>query len=173
MEVVITLNGDVVTDDVPPHRLLVHYVRLDRGLTGTKIGCETSYCGACTVLVDGRAVKSCTMLAVQADGREVVTVEGLGSIEQPHVVQECFSVHHGLQCGYCTPGMVMTAVALLDDSPSVTRHEIREALDGNLCRCTGYETIVDAIHDASGRMRGEPPAAPVWPSFSPPPADGG
>ena len=167
MEILITINGKAWSRDVPPHRLLVQFIRQDCGLTGTRIGCETSYCGACTVLVEGKAVKSCSMLAVQADGCEVVTVEGLANGDQLHPIQESFSLHHGLQCGYCTPGMVMTAVALLDEKEDPSREEIAGGLDGNLCRCTGYQTIVNAIEDAGRRLRGEPIMLPVWTADQP------
>ncbi|MGZ5383010.1 MAG: (2Fe-2S)-binding protein [Acidimicrobiia bacterium] len=162
MQVTMTVNGRTVSEDVEPRMLLVHLLRDRLALTGTHIGCETSYCGACTVLVDGRAVKSCTMLAVQADGAEVTTIEGLASGDELHPIQEAFSAHHGLQCGFCTPGMILAAVALLADDSNPTDREIRIALDGNLCRCTGYEPIIRAVEDAAARMRGEPPAPPEW-----------
>ncbi len=153
MQVAATVNGRPVSEEVEPRLLLVHFLRENLGLTGTHIGCETSYCGACTVLLDGRAVKACTMLAVQAEGAKITTIEGLAAGEQLHPVQECFSAHHGLQCGYCTPGMIMAAVALLADNADPTDAQIRVALDGNLCRCTGYEPIVRAVEDAAARMR--------------------
>jgi carbon-monoxide dehydrogenase small subunit len=131
---------------------LVHFLREAAGLTGTHIGCETSLCGACTVLLDGRAVKSCTVLAMQADGREVTTIEGLASNGQLHPIQEAFWEEHGLQCGYCTPGMILCSHHLLSHSPSPSDHEIRQALDGNLCRCTGYQHIVNAVRSASKKM---------------------
>jgi carbon-monoxide dehydrogenase small subunit len=162
MQVTTTVNGRTVSEDVEPRMLLVHLLRDRLALTGTHIGCETSYCGACTVLVDGRAVKSCTMLAVQADGAEITTIEGLASGDELHPIQEAFSAHHGLQCGFCTPGMILAAVALLADDSNPTDREIRVALDGNLCRCTGYEPIIRAVEDAAARMRGEPPAPPEW-----------
>jgi carbon-monoxide dehydrogenase small subunit len=139
--------------EVEPRLLLVQFLRDVCGLTGTHVGCETGVCGACTVLVDGQAVKSCTMLAVQADGSEVTTVEGLSCDGKLHPVQEGFWECHGLQCGYCTPGMIMTAVQLLERSSSPSRDEIRHALDGNLCRCTGYAHIVDAVEHAAKRGR--------------------
>jgi aerobic carbon-monoxide dehydrogenase small subunit len=145
----ITVNGVAYERDVEPRTLLVDFLRDDLGLTGTKIGCDTSQCGACTVHIDGRAVKSCTVLAVQTDGGEVATIEGLASNGALHAVQEAFREKHGLQCGFCTPGMIMTAVDLLDANPSPTDDEIRQALEGNLCRCTGYENIVRAVHDAA------------------------
>jgi carbon-monoxide dehydrogenase small subunit len=145
----IQVNGLSRTAEVEPRLLLVQFLRDICGLTGTHVGCETGVCGACTVLVDGNAVKSCTMLAVQADGAEVTTVEGLSHNGEMHPVQEGFWECHGLQCGYCTPGMIMTAVQLLERNGSPTRDEIRHALDGNLCRCTGYSHIIDAIEHAA------------------------
>lgn len=167
MQVTTTVNGRTVSEDVEPRMLLVHLLRDRLALTGTHIGCETSYCGACTVLVDGRAVKSCTMLAVQADGAEITTIEGLASGDELHPIQEAFSAHHGLQCGFCTPGMILAAVALLADDSNPTDREIRIALDGNLCRCTGYQPIIRAVEDAAARMRGEPPAPPEWETARP------
>ena len=145
MQISVTVNGTVQRSDVEPRRLLVHHLRDDLGLTGTNIGCDTSSCGACTVLVDGESVKSCTMLAVQADGLAITTIEGLADGETMHPVQAAFREHHGLQCGYCTPGMVMAAVSLLQERPDPTEAEVREGLEGNLCRCTGYHTIVKAV----------------------------
>ena len=145
----LSVNGVQHRLEVEPRRLLVHALRDDLGLTGTHVGCDTSNCGACTVHLDGRAVKSCTILAVQADGAEVVTVEGLGSEGDLHPVQEAFWNDHGLQCGYCTPGMMMAAAALLDENPDPTEAEVRHALEGNLCRCTGYHNIVRAVLDAA------------------------
>jgi aerobic carbon-monoxide dehydrogenase small subunit len=147
--VLINVNGTVRHSEVEPRLLLVHYLRDVLGLTGTHVGCETSLCGACTVLLDGQAVKSCTMFAVQADGSELKTVEGLSSEGQLHPVQEGFWERHGLQCGYCTPGMIMAAAQLLERNPSPTREEIRHGLDGNLCRCTGYQHIVEAVEYAA------------------------
>ncbi|HEV3054531.1 MAG TPA: (2Fe-2S)-binding protein, partial [Solirubrobacteraceae bacterium] len=132
-----------------PRLLLVHALRDNLNLTGTHVGCDTSNCGACTVHVDGNAVKSCTVLAVQADGAEITTIEGLGSEDNLHPMQEAFWNDHGLQCGYCTPGMIMTAAAFLQDNPNPTEQEVRRALDGNLCRCTGYHNIVRAVLDAA------------------------
>jgi len=145
MQVSLTVNGSVHTSDVEPRRLLVHHLRDDVGLTGTNVGCDTSSCGACTVLVDGESVKSCTMLAVQADGLEITTIEGLADGDQMHPVQEAFREHHGLQCGYCTPGMVLAAVSLLKEQPDPSEADVREGIEGNLCRCTGYHNIVKAV----------------------------
>jgi aerobic carbon-monoxide dehydrogenase small subunit len=149
MDVAITVNGVRREADLEARTLLVDFIRDDVGLTGTKIACDTSQCGACTVDLDGKAVKSCTVLAVQADGSEVTTIEGLASNGTLHAVQEAFREKHGLQCGYCTPGMIMATVDLLDASPQPTDEEIRYALEGNLCRCTGYENIVRAVHEAA------------------------
>jgi carbon-monoxide dehydrogenase small subunit len=145
MQVSVTVNGSVHTSDVEPRRLLVHHLREDVGLTGTNIGCDTSSCGACTVLVNGESVKSCTMLAVQADGQEITTIEGLADGTTMHPVQAAFQEHHGLQCGFCTPGMVMAAVSFLEEHPDPSDHDVREGIEGNLCRCTGYHNIVKAI----------------------------
>jgi len=147
----LTVNGEARTIEVEPRRLLVHAIREDLGLTGTHVGCDTSNCGACTVHLDGQAVKSCTVLAVQADGATITTIEGLGSDGQLHPVQEAFWEHHGLQCGYCTPGMIMAGADLLAKNPSPSEEEVREALAGNLCRCTGYHNIVKAVMSASGQ----------------------
>lgn len=151
MRVTMTVNGREVSRDVEPRRLLVHFIREDLGLTGTHVGCDTSNCGACTVHLDGEAVKSCTVLAVQADGAAITTIEGLEPAEgmQFHPVQQGFHECHGLQCGYCTPGMVMASVALLQDNPDPTEEEIRLGLEGNLCRCTGYQMIVDSVRWAA------------------------
>jgi aerobic carbon-monoxide dehydrogenase small subunit len=153
MSVKIRVNGVLHEAEVEPRLLLAQFLRETCGLTGTHVGCETSVCGACTVLVDGQAVKSCTMFAVQADGAEVTTVEGLSSNGEMHPVQEGFWECHGLQCGYCTPGMMMTAVQLLERNDSPSRDEIRHALDGNLCRCTGYTHIIDAVEYAAKKGR--------------------
>jgi len=150
--VTITINGAEQQAQVEPRLLLVHYLREVAGLTGTHIGCETSLCGACTVLMDGRAVKSCTVLAVQADGHKISTVEGLANGTQLHPIQEGFWEEHGLQCGFCTPGMLMCSHDLLEHHPSPTDSEIREAINGNLCRCTGYEHIVNAVKSAARKM---------------------
>jgi carbon-monoxide dehydrogenase small subunit len=149
----ITVNGQRHGSDVEPRLLLVHYLRDTLGLTGTHVGCDTSNCGACTVQLNGEAVKSCTVLAVQADGADVTTIEGLGEEGALHPLQEAFWEHHGLQCGYCTPGMIMAAADLLARDPDPSEHEIREALAGNLCRCTGYQNIVKAVQAAAGQMR--------------------
>jgi len=145
MQVTITINGETVSHDVEPRTLLVHYIREQAALTGTNIGCDSSSCGACTIHVNGEAVKSCTMLAVQADGQEVTTIEGLADGETLHPMQQAFHECHALQCGYCTPGMVMAAISLLDENPQADEEEIREGLEGNLCRCTGYHNIVKAV----------------------------
>ena len=164
MEIRLRVNGKEYENAVEPRLLLVHYLRDTLGLTGTHIGCETSICGACTVLLNGKAVKSCTMLAVQADGAEITTIEGLAAAAKSdsaaaplgdgylHPVQEAFWEKHGLQCGFCTPGMILTATALLDENPSPTESEIRHAISGNLCRCTGYQHIIDAVQYASKKM---------------------
>jgi carbon-monoxide dehydrogenase small subunit len=157
-----TINGRQVSAEVEPRTLLVHFIRENQRLTGTHIGCETSYCGACTVLVDGQTNKSCTMFAVQAEGTSIMTIEGLADGETLHPVQEGFWERHGLQCGYCTPGMIISAVGLLDQNPSPTEDEIRHGIEGNLCRCTGYHNIVKAIEYAAAKMRGEEPAPPDW-----------
>jgi carbon-monoxide dehydrogenase small subunit len=152
MQITVTVNGEQRSADVEPRTLLVYFLREQLGLTGTNIGCDTSSCGACTVHVDGESVKSCTMLAVQADGLSVTTIEGLApSVEQLHPVQRAFQEHHGLQCGYCTPGMVMAAVSLLEENPAPTEREVRLGLEGNLCRCTGYHNIVQAVLAAAGQ----------------------
>jgi carbon-monoxide dehydrogenase small subunit len=153
MHVAITVNGVRREADVEPRMLLVDFLRDHLGLTGTKIACDTSQCGSCTIHLDGRAVKSCTVLAVQADGGEVTTIEGLASNGSLHAVQEAFREKHGLQCGFCTPGMIMATVALLESSPDPSDEEIRHGLEGNLCRCTGYENIVRAVHEAAGVSR--------------------
>jgi aerobic carbon-monoxide dehydrogenase small subunit len=151
MTVSITVNGKVRTASVEPRLLLVHFLREHLRLTGTHIGCDTSQCGACTVLIDGRSVKSCTTFAVQAHGSEVTTIEGLASNGELHRMQQAFWDEHGLQCGYCTPGMIMAAVALLADNPAPSEREIREGISGNLCRCTGYQHIVNAIQRAAAQ----------------------
>src|SRR5258706_395178 len=148
-----SVNGVTHQDEVEPRLLLVHYLREVLGLTGTHIGCETSLCGACTVLVDGEAVKSCTVLAVQADGAEVTTIEGLAQDGKLHALQEGFWSEHGLQCGFCTPGMIMTGCQILARSPNPTEEEIREGLEGNICRCTGYQHIVNAVQSAARQLR--------------------
>jgi carbon-monoxide dehydrogenase small subunit len=157
-----TVNGRSVGAEVEPRTLLVHFLREQLNLTGTHVGCETGYCGACTVMVDGTTAKSCTMLAVQADGASITTIEGLARDGQLHPVQEGFWERHGLQCGFCTPGMIMSAVGLLEANPNPTEAEIRHGIDGNLCRCTGYHNIVKAIEYAASKMRGETPAPAEW-----------
>ncbi len=149
----ITVNGQSREADVEPRTLLVYFLREHLGLTGTNVGCDTTSCGACTVLLDGESVKSCTVLAVQADGREVTTIEGLARDGEWHPLQRAFHDQHGLQCGYCTPGMVMASVSVLAENPEPSREEVRHALEGNLCRCTGYQKIVDSVMAAAEEMR--------------------
>nr|WP_207891655.1 (2Fe-2S)-binding protein [Natrarchaeobius halalkaliphilus] len=151
-EITLTVNGTKRELSVEPRTLLIHALRDHLGYTGPKVGCESSLCGACTVHVDGKAVKSCTLLAVQADGADVTTVEGLGAADELHPLQAAFQDEHGLQCGYCTPGVLLSALALLESEPDPSRTEIRAALEGNLCRCTGYQNIVDAVETAADRM---------------------
>jgi carbon-monoxide dehydrogenase small subunit len=153
VNVTVEVNGATEAHDVEPRTLLVHYLRNALGLTGTNIGCDTSSCGACTVLLDGQSVKSCTVLAVQADGTAVTTIEGLADGDILHPVQEAFREHHGLQCGYCTPGMVMAAVSLIAENPDLDEAAVREGLEGNLCRCTGYHNIVEAVLAAASSAR--------------------
>jgi carbon-monoxide dehydrogenase small subunit len=148
----LTINGKPQSDEVEPRLLLIHYLREVVGLTGPHIGCETSTCGACTIMIDGKAVKSCTMFAVQADARQVLTIEGLAANGALDPLQEAFWNEHGLQCGFCTPGMIMTAKQLLADNPSPTEEEIRKGLEGNLCRCTGYQHIVNAVREAAAKV---------------------
>ncbi|MBY0396189.1 MAG: (2Fe-2S)-binding protein [Thermoleophilia bacterium] len=148
--ITVTVNGASHTAEVEERQLLVHFLREQLGLTGTNVGCDTSSCGACTVHVDGESVKSCTVLAVQADGREVTTIEGLAGNGALHPMQAAFQEHHGLQCGYCTPGMIMAAVGLLKENPKPSEDEIRHGLEGNLCRCTGYQNIVAAVAADAG-----------------------
>ncbi|MFM7342214.1 MAG: (2Fe-2S)-binding protein [Betaproteobacteria bacterium] len=152
MQIQFTLNGTACRIDVPPQTLLVEAIRDHLGLTGTHVGCDTSQCGCCTVHLNGRAVKSCSMLAAQADGADIVTIEGLGA-GGLHPVQEAFSRCHGLQCGFCTPGMIMVSADFLQHQPQPNRAEIEQALEGNLCRCTGYINIVEAVHEAAQNMR--------------------
>jgi len=149
----VTVNGVAHQNEVEPRLLLVHYLRDVAGLTGTHVGCETSMCGACTVMLDGQAVKSCTVLAVQADGCKVTTIEGMADGGKLHPVQEGFWEEHGLQCGYCTPGMIMTAAQILERNPNPSEEEIRHGLEGNLCRCTGYQHIVQAVQYAAKKMK--------------------
>ncbi|HJY31616.1 MAG TPA: (2Fe-2S)-binding protein [Actinomycetota bacterium] len=150
----VTVNGVARQADVEPRTLLVYFLRETLGLTGTNVGCDTTSCGSCTVLVDGESVKSCNLLAVQVDGREVTTIEGLATDGQMHPIQEAFHRDHGLQCGYCTPGMIMAAASYLKENPDPTDEQVRESLEGNLCRCTGYHNIVKSILDAAGQMSG-------------------
>ena len=152
MEITVNINGDVHSASVEPRRLLVDHIRTEVGLTGTHIGCDTTSCGACTVLVDGTPVKSCTMLAVQADGRAITTVEGLKGTDGLHPIQTAFSEEHGLQCGFCTPAMMLVGAALIEENPSPSDDEVRWAISGNLCRCTGYMNIVKAIQAAGAAV---------------------
>jgi len=155
----VTVNGTTHQKEVEPRLLLVHYLRDVLGLTGTHVGCETSLCGACTVMVDGQAVKSCTVLAVQADGASVTTIEGLADGSTLHPMQQAFWEHHGLQCGYCTPGMIVACTQLLQRNPDPTEEEIRHGIEGNLCRCTGYQHIIQAVQCAAKKMKSKPVAA--------------
>ena len=154
MQVTMNINGQQVSRDVEPRTLLVHYIRDHAGLTGTNIGCDSSSCGACTIHIDGEAVKSCTVFAVQAEGAELTTIEGLADGETLHPMQQAFHECHALQCGYCTPGMVMAAVSLLDEVPNPTEREVRVGLEGNLCRCTGYHNIVKAVLQCAAQGNG-------------------
>ena len=151
MEVSVTVNGAARSADVEPRTLLVHYLRDHLDLTGTNVGCDTSSCGACTVHVDGQSAKSCTMLAASVDGAEITTIEGLADDDALHPMQQAFHECHALQCGYCTPGMIMAATSLLEEYPNPTEAQVREGLEGNLCRCTGYHNIVKAVLAASGQ----------------------
>ena len=150
----VTVNGVAREADVEPRTLLVYFLRETLGLTGTNVGCDTSSCGSCTILLDGESVKSCTVLGVQADGREITTIEGMATDGQMHPIQEAFRRNHGLQCGFCTPGMIMAAASYLRENPSPSEGEVRESLEGNLCRCTGYHNIVQSILDAAGQTAG-------------------
>ena len=150
-QISMTVNGKVRKGDVEPRVLLVHFLREELRLTGTHVGCDTSQCGACTILIDGRSAKCCTIFAVQADGSTITTIEGLATDAQLHPLQEGFWEEHGLQCGFCTPGMIMAAVTLLQDNPTPSEREIREGISGNLCRCTGYQHIVNAIQHAANK----------------------
>lgn len=152
----VTVNGERYEAEVEPRQLLVYFLRERLGLTGTHVGCDTTSCGACTVLLDGKAIKSCTMFAVQADGHEILTIEGLSRSGQLHPLQKAFWDQHGLQCGFCTPGMIMASLALLQANPDPTEEEIRWALSGNLCRCTGYMNIVRAVQQAAAELAGRP-----------------
>lgn len=154
MKITVTVNGTEYEREVDARLLLVHFLREDLGLTGTKVGCDTSQCGACTVHLDGKTVKSCTRLAVQADGGEITTIEGLAQNGQLHAMQEAFWEKHGLQCGFCTPGMIMATSAYLQDNPHPSEEEIRHALEGNYCRCTGYQNIVAAVQHAAEKVGG-------------------
>jgi aerobic carbon-monoxide dehydrogenase small subunit len=156
VRVTMTVNGAQQSAEVEPRLLLVHFLRETLGLTGTHVGCDTSNCGACTVHLNGEAIKSCTLLAAQADGAEIKTIEGMGQEGALHPLQEAFWEHHGLQCGYCTPGMLMTALDLLERDPDPSDEAIRSAIHGNLCRCTGYQSIVKSIREGAAVMRGEP-----------------
>ena len=149
MEVSMTVNGTTYTNDVEPPTLLVHYLRENLRLTGTHVGCDTSSCGACTIVVNGETVNSCTLLAVQCEGAEIKTIEGMATNGQLHPIQESFREKHGLQCGFCTPGMIMSSWQLLERNPNPSEDEIRHALEGNFCRCTGYHNIVNAVQDAA------------------------
>ena len=153
MKVKLEVNGTANEREIEPRTLLVYFLREELGLTGTNVGCDTTSCGACTVLMDGESVKSCTVLAAQADGRSITTIEGLADGEELHPMQRAFREHHGLQCGYCTPGMVMAAVSLVTESPDLDETHVREGLEGNLCRCTGYHNIVAAVLDAARSSR--------------------
>ena len=150
----VSVNGKACRRDVEPRQLLVEFIREELRLTGTHIGCDTSFCGACTVLLDGAAVKSCTLFAVQADGAQLTTVEALEQDGQMHPLQQAFSEHHGLQCGYCTPGMLMSSVALLAENPEPDTQDIRKALSGNVCRCTGYQNIIKSVQAAATMLKG-------------------
>ena len=158
-EITLTVNGAQHTAEVEPRTLLVHFIRETLNLTGTHIGCDTSNCGACTILLNGKSVKSCTLLAVQANGKSITTIEGVSKDESMNPLQEGFKENHGLHCGFCTPGMIMRATELLADNPNPTEDEIRWGISGNLCRCTGYNNIVKAILYASAKMRGVPTAS--------------
>jgi carbon-monoxide dehydrogenase small subunit len=162
MEIALSVNGQSVTGEVEPRTLLVHFIREQLRLTGTHVGCETSYCGACTIHVDGKAVKSCAMLAVQANGSNITTIEGMADGDNLHPVQEGFWERHGLQCGFCTPGMIMASAALIDENPDPSEEEIRHGIEGVLCRCTGYHNIVKAVEYAAAITRGEAPPAAEW-----------
>jgi len=152
-EITVTVNGEPHSLEVEPRLLLVHLLRENLGLTGTHVGCDTTSCGACTVLVDGVPIRSCTHFAVQVDGREVKTVEGLAQVGELHPIQQGFHEEHGLQCGFCTPGMMLVSVALLEENPDPTEEEIRWALSGNICRCTGYQNIVKSVQWAANKMK--------------------
>jgi aerobic carbon-monoxide dehydrogenase small subunit len=150
----VSVNGEQRSAEIEDRTLLVYFLRETLGLTGTNVGCDTSTCGSCTVMLDGESVKSCTLLAAQAHGREITTIEGMADGDQLHPLQDAFHRNHGLQCGYCTPGMVMAAASYLKENPTPTEEDVRESLEGNLCRCTGYQNIVKSILDAAGQMAG-------------------
>jgi len=169
--ITVTVNGVTHRHEVEARLLLVHYLREVLGLTGTHIGCDTTSCGACTILLNGQAAKSCTLLAVQADGATILTVEGLAQNGRLHPIQEAFWEEHGLQCGFCTPGMMLTALQILERTPEPTDEEIRHGLEGNLCRCTGYQHIVNAVHNAARRLKAG--AVPAIPPAAAPAAGGG
>jgi aerobic carbon-monoxide dehydrogenase small subunit len=156
--IALTVNGVRREAEVEPRLLLVYFLRENLGLTGTNVGCDTSSCGACTVMMDGKSVKACTVLAVQADGSEITTIEGLATDGQLHPLQEAFRKNHGLQCGFCTPGMIMAGLGLIESGAGMSEEEVRLGLEGNLCRCTGYQNIVTAIQEAAGTMRQAAPA---------------
>ncbi len=151
----VTVNGATSDHEVSPRLLLIHFLRDELRLTGSHIGCDTSSCGTCTILIDGKAIKSCTMLAVQADGSNITTIEGLAQNGELHPLQEGFKEEHGLQCGFCTPGMIMTATELLNNNPNPTENEIRHGLDGNFCRCTGYHNIIKSVQYAAAKLSGK------------------
>ena len=153
MQITVTINGTQQTADTEPRTLLVDFIRTKLGMTGTHIGCDTTSCGACTVILDGKPVKSCTVLAAQANGREVRTVEGLKQNGALHPIQSAFKEHHGLQCGFCTPGMMLVGASLIEDNPDATEEEIRWGISGNICRCTGYQNIVTAIQAAGAAVK--------------------
>jgi len=160
MPVSMTVNGRTVSKEIEPRTLLVQFLREELGLTGTHVGCDTSQCGSCVVMIDGTSVKACTTLAAQCDGSTVTTIEGLAAADGSlHPMQQAFREHHGLQCGFCTPGMVMSAVDLIQHNPDPSEHEVRDWLEGNICRCTGYHNIVRAVLDAAAKMRGQARAA--------------
>jgi aerobic carbon-monoxide dehydrogenase small subunit len=161
MRITVTVDGVKYTDDVEPRLLLVHYLRERLGKVGTVVGCDTSNCGACTVHLDGQSVKSCSVLAVQADGADVTTIEGIAHEGQLHPVQQAFHDNHALQCGFCTPGMIMQSIDLLKDNPHPDENAVRHGLEGNLCRCTGYQNIVKAVRDAADKMSADISATPV------------
>jgi aerobic carbon-monoxide dehydrogenase small subunit len=163
----VTVNGRTYKSDVEPRTLLVHYLRDQLNLTGTHVGCDTSQCGACTVLIDGASAKSCTVLAVQADGANITTVEGLAQAGKLHAIQEGFWEEHGLQCGFCTPGFLMASVELLQRNPNPTEQEVRHGLEGNICRCTGYQNIVKAVLHAAGAISGNGGVAVETPAEQP------